>query len=126
MSKILKFRDAWVCRPHAKLELNDGVSNVETAGYVSAERRITDMINAGQRLVDYRREHFDSVDIKPGEDLEIDPTRRPGFDMADASQIIEGFKRRKRVVEKPKKASTEVVKEDQKDVPIPEPAEKPA
>lgn len=68
-------------------EKGGGVSEVETAGYIPAEVQIQDMLNAGRRLGEYRRERYDF-----GSDEEIpkdyyDPTRSPGFDMADASQL---------------------------------------
>lgn len=68
-------------------EINSGELLVETAGYVSAQKRIESIMLAGQRLVEARREMFD---YDADDDLEEDRypvTRDPGFDLADASQI---------------------------------------
>lgn len=71
-------------RPPSDAEVNSGESIVETAGYVPAERQIQSLIDAGVRLEDYRKgcDFLDGVDT--GED---DPTRQPGFDLADASAM---------------------------------------
>lgn len=61
---------------------------VETAGYMTAEQRITSLINAGQRLTDYRKAHYDIQDgeeIPP--DIQPDPTRAGNFDLADATML---------------------------------------
>lgn len=67
-------------------EENSGKTLVETAGYMSAQKRIENMILAGQRLVDYRKSQFDFPEGEIDESFE-DPTRSPNFDLADASQI---------------------------------------
>lgn len=72
----------------SKPEINSGERLVETAGYMSAQKRIENMILAGQRLVDYRKNHYDFQDGEIDENF-TDPTRSPGFDMADAFQIAE-------------------------------------
>lgn len=74
-------------RPDKKLEINHGDEIVETAGYRSAEVQISEMLNAGKRLVDYRKQRYEfgGEEVIPT-DYE-DPTRRPGFDMADASML---------------------------------------
>lgn len=59
----------------------------ESAGYITAKQRIENMILAGQRLVDYRKEQFD---FQPDEEIDpdfTDPTRSKNFDMADATQM---------------------------------------
>lgn len=65
-------------------EKNSGVYLVEKAGYVSAQKRIEALILAGQRLVQSRIDAYD-FDKEIDEDFE-DPTRNPGYDMADAFQ----------------------------------------
>jgi len=97
-------------------EKNSGKTITERAGYIPAKIQIENMINAGKRLSEYRKEMYDyadSTDIP--EDIPMDPTRNPGFDMADASQISREVKKRilkakealesakKEIVEKPKK-----------------------
>ena len=67
-------------------EINSGKTLVERAGYISAQKRIENMILAGQRLVDYRKSQFDFEGDKIDFDFD-DPTRNPNFDMADASQL---------------------------------------
>jgi len=71
-------------------EVNDGKSKVETAGYIPAEVRIGQMIDAGMRLRQSRAEMFD---VPPGmdvdiDDVAIDPTRIGNFDMADADRLL--------------------------------------
>lgn len=67
-------------------EVNSGKTLVETAGYISAQKRIENMILAGQRLVDYRKQQFDFPDGKIDEFYD-DPTRVANFDLADATQL---------------------------------------
>nr|QJB18784.1 MAG: hypothetical protein [Microvirus sp.] len=67
-------------------EVNDGKSIVEDAGYIPAKTRIENMIFAGQRLAESRKENFD---FQPGQDIDesfYDPTRKKNFDLAEASQ----------------------------------------
>lgn len=59
----------------------------ESAGYITAKQRIENMILAGKRLVQYRKEQFD---FQYDEKIDFnynDPTRSKNFDMADASQL---------------------------------------
>lgn len=73
--------------PEVDFEKNSGEKKVEKAGYMPAEVQIFQMIQAGQRLGEARKEMFD---FAPGQEVDedvFDPTRSPGFDMADASQI---------------------------------------
>lgn len=60
---------------------------VEQSGYEPADRKIMNMIFAGQRLKESRREMYD-YDGDEDIDLPIDPTRKPGLDLAEASQIL--------------------------------------
>lgn len=69
---------------HGVPEKNNGPVLVDRAGYVSGEKRINALMVAGLNLVQSRREEFDSWD---GSEPEIDPTRNPGFDMADAHKL---------------------------------------
>lgn len=75
------------------IEPGGGKSIVETSGYVPADVRIKELLMAGVRLADYRAERYDwpqgsIVD----EDKLVDPTRRPGYDMADAAQAALAIK----------------------------------
>lgn len=82
MAKIIN-RNNYIPPPG---EDNDGEILVETAGYIPADRKIESMIDAGKRLMDFRAgyEFQDDEDVP---DDYIDPTRDPGFDLADASRL---------------------------------------
>lgn len=69
-------------------EVNSGKIVVETAGYISPKKQIETLMLAGQRLAQYRasQSEYDFPDGKIDEGF-VDPTRSPGFDMADASQL---------------------------------------
>lgn len=68
-------------------EKGGGEKLVESAGYIPADVQIEQMIMAGQRLGDFRRENYD-YDLEEEPIMEdMDPTRSPNFDLADASQI---------------------------------------
>lgn len=71
---------------HSKPEVNSGKTLVEKAGYLSAQKRIENMILAGQRLVDYRKAQYDFPEGEIKEDFE-DPTRAKNFDLAEATQL---------------------------------------
>jgi len=74
-------------RPGSKITLT------ETAGYMPTKVRIENLINAGVRLDNYRREAYD---FAPGEEATdyYDPTRRQGFDPADGSEMERNIKKR--------------------------------
>lgn len=69
-------------------EIPDDTCHVEMQGYIKAKERIENMILAGQRLMEHRK---DLYDFQEGEEVDLDfedPTRTKGFDMADATAII--------------------------------------
>lgn len=67
-------------------EKNSGEVLTEQAGYVPADVKILNMIEAGERLREYRLGYeFEDENSVP--DDYFDPTRDPGFDMADASAM---------------------------------------
>jgi hypothetical protein len=72
-------------------EENSGEVVTEQAGYVPPKYQIEQMMAAGQRLADYREEMFDSLDGDIPDDFD-DPTRRPGFDLVDAGEIMSGVR----------------------------------
>lgn len=74
-------------RPPEAFEKVSDESITETAGYVPSDRQIEDMIMAGYRLNQSRAEDFDFPSGEEVPDDFIDPTRSPGFDMADASTL---------------------------------------
>lgn len=67
-------------------EVNKGPCKVDTAGYVSAEKRITSLMLAGQRLMMIRREMFDDPDGKV-DDMPVHPLRDRGLDLAEVGEL---------------------------------------
>lgn len=65
---------------------------VETSGYITLKQRVENMLLAGERLFQYRKELYD---IQHGEELDenlpVDPTRKD-YDLADAFQDTERIK----------------------------------
>lgn len=73
-------------RPKDVKEINSGEQITETAGYIPADVQIQDMIAAGMRLGEYRREMYDfDANEKIPEDF-MDPTRVPGVDVVDVER----------------------------------------
>lgn len=70
---------------HSVMVESDQESKVEKSGYIPAKKRIENMMLAGQRLVESRNLLYDDM-TGMDEDIPIDVTRNPGYDMADASQ----------------------------------------
>lgn len=95
--------------PYTRVVLPDeaggGKRLVETAGYIPAQRQITDMINAGQRLDLYRKGQYDYEHPDHDDGYTVDPTRSPNFDLADAYQL--GKEAGKRLDESNKKAEAD-------------------
>lgn len=75
-------------RVSSPAEQNSGEVLVDRLGYASAEKRITSMMLAGQRLVESRRTEYDFNDDKI--DFNADPTRRKDIDMVDVDRIARG------------------------------------
>lgn len=76
-------------RPPTSYEVGGGKKLVETAGYLSAKQRIDNLITAGRQLMASRAEQYDFPEGTPTDTNFSDPTRSRGFDLADASQVIE-------------------------------------
>jgi hypothetical protein len=80
----------------------DSVDIVDRIGYRTVEQQVTEMIDAGERLVAYRRGAYDfEPDDKnrySTEEQSFD--RNPNFDPADVTRIAQalGEKRKERVV----------------------------
>lgn len=72
----------------ANPEVIDNETIVEQSGYEPADRKIMNMIYAGQRLKEARREMYDFDGENEDYDAPIDPTRKPGLDLAEASEIL--------------------------------------
>jgi len=89
---------------------------VELQGFISNEKRIQNIIDAGNRLMTARAMQYD---FQPGEKIDedlVDITRTPGYDPADATQQMLGIesrgKEQKAVAEKAaaEKAALEAAK----------------
>jgi len=68
-----------------KPEIHAKRNKVERSGYVSAQKRIENLIQAGVRLKSYRQEQYDFDHNNIDEDA-YDRTRRKGYDMGEAFQ----------------------------------------
>ena len=99
-----------------KPEVNSGKMRVELKGYISNEKRIQNIIDAGNRLMTARAMQYD---FQPGEKIDenlVDITRTPGYDPADATQqmlaIESRVKEKKEAAEKAaaEKAAIEAAK----------------
>lgn len=67
-------------------EKGTGQVLVDRVGYVPAQKRIEDLMYAGQKLRDFRAQQFDYQDVKDDDGFTIDPTRSSSYDIADAFQ----------------------------------------
>nr|QJB21667.1 MAG: hypothetical protein [Microvirus sp.] len=111
----MNFYDQFV-RPKKTPEINSGEIRVEKAGYIPAEKQIAQLMQAGVRLGQYRKEMYDTET----DDGEIDPTRGPDFDLADASTISRALDQKKEAAKAAKaaaEAAAKQVMEDQKKGP---------
>jgi len=82
----MEFRTSY-SRTHSKGEPGGGQIVVERKGYISNKVRIENMMLAGQRLIDYRKEKYDFSDGEEIDEMFIDPTRKKSFDLAEATQL---------------------------------------
>ena len=82
MRKIFDFQNP----PPADPEKNDGELVVEIGSYIPAKQQIESFIQSGKNLQAARQGRYD-FEGEVDEDF-TDPTRSPGFDMADASQLL--------------------------------------
>lgn len=82
----MEFRTQYNRTP-SKGEAGGGPCHTERAGYIPNKIRINNMMLAGQRLVDYRKEKYDWPDGTEIDEDFYDPTRARGFDLAEATQI---------------------------------------
>lgn len=69
-------------------EVGSDVTHVETAGYRTTAQMIDEIMAAGDRLVAYRQAVYDYDAGAEVPDDAVDPTRRPDFDLADASEAL--------------------------------------
>jgi len=82
MRKIYDFQNL----PPSDPEKNDGELIVEIGSYIPAKQQIESFIQSGRNLQAARQGRYD-FEGEVDEDF-TDPTRSPGFDMADASQLL--------------------------------------
>lgn len=73
-------------RPERIKEKNTGKYLVEIGGYEPPKIKIENMINAGIRLKNTRKEQFDFASNDNVDESFIDPTRHKDYDIADAFQ----------------------------------------
>ena len=89
-------------------------SLVETAGYIPAQVRIENLINAGQRLQESRANEYDLQDGIESDDFVPDPTRQRNYDLADATQDLADANERIKSRKVSTKVDTKTVKEPEK------------
>nr|WAE43615.1 MAG: hypothetical protein [Microviridae sp.] len=78
-----------VRRPPRVYEVNSGEIMVELTGYIPPHKMILELLDAGLRLAESRRYEFeDDAEVPEGY---MDPTRSPGYDLADATQTMLGL-----------------------------------
>ena len=70
-----------------KGEVLSDESITEQSGYIDPKRQIEDMIMAGRRLDEARKNQFDFPSEDEIDEDAYDPTRAGSFDLADASQM---------------------------------------
>lgn len=95
-------------------ETNSGETIVERAGYIPPKIQIENMIIAGHRLQQFRKEQYD---FQPGQDIDEDfddPTRDKNFDLADASQL--GMAAQQALTEAALSAEREAIEKSLKEV----------
>lgn len=74
-------------RPVKSPEINEGPVITEVKGYISPKTQVERLIRSGERLMEYRRQMYDAGIDDNFDDIRLDPTRSPDFDLADASAI---------------------------------------
>lgn len=80
-------------RPEFKGEPGGGKQITESAGYIPIRVQVENMIIAGERLGEFRREKYDFGEgMEVPDDVSPDPTRSASFDMADASTLARNLK----------------------------------
>lgn len=77
----------WWRRPDPKPYVAVEYEILTEQAHVPMKALIRSFKDAGIRLADYRKEMYDFFNEPVPEDA-IDPTRAPGFDLADASELM--------------------------------------
>lgn len=106
-------------RYKSKPETNNGQRLVEKQGYISAQKRIENLMLAGQRLNIARKEQFDFPDGNIDENV-YDPTRRKDYDLAEAFQDSQRINSRLKASQNAQEARRDVknIKDDVEDIEI--------
>jgi hypothetical protein len=118
----MDFQTAYKRNPQ-KLEGNNGVSHVETAGYIPPKQQIESFMLAGRRLADVRRDQYDfEGDIDENIDIRA---RAKNYDLADATQDLLVVEEALRASQTAAEASQEAEKQekasdDAAPIPVPE------
>jgi len=103
-------------RPPKRPEKMDPLTLTESAGYLPSKVQIENLIQAGRRLVAYRKEMYDFPEDSDVDESFEDPTRRPGYDLADASRdradVTARLRAQARASRNPSKDTAEAVKID--------------
>lgn len=73
---------------YSEPEVNSGEMITETSGYRTTEQIIEEMILAGSRLDQSRRDQYDFERYEDIDEDYEDPTRRKDYDLAEASQDL--------------------------------------
>ena len=101
----MKFYTQFERPEKVNVEKNSGELLVEKGGYIPMKRQIEQFMTSGERLANARKAMSLGYDFAPGEDVDenyYDPTREPGFDLADASAIAQALQNKKQDIIKPK------------------------
>lgn len=86
-------------RPFEKGEINSGELIVEVAGYVPAQKQITNLLNAGRRLDEFRKGQFEFDFDEEVPEGYRDFTRDPNFDVVDASELSNALSKKRKELE---------------------------
>lgn len=94
----MDFRTRYTAHPIPGEEPGGGKRVTESAGYIPAEVQIEEMLLAGKRLGEYRKERYDFAEDEEVPEDFIDPTRAPGLDLAEASMMERSMKERFKIL----------------------------
>lgn len=89
----MEFRTKYNCPPLQE-EPGGGKRITETAGYVPADIQIMEMLVAGRRLAEIRKDRFDFATEEEVPDDYLDESRRPGLDLAEGSILDQRLRER--------------------------------
>lgn len=115
----MQFDTKYERKPY-KGEVNSGEIITEQAGYEPAHVKIMNMIEAGERLHDFRT-GYEFEDEKSVPDDYFDPTRDPNFDLADATAMSAETLQRMYLAQKQKEDAEKAVTPKTPTEPVPAP-----